>query len=74
MADTEEIPLDEENKEEETSAIIPENIETNEEHAEIETSIPAPKKRGRPVGAKNKAKPCPTLKPTPKSKSKAKEK
>ena len=57
MADFQEIPL--ENAETaETQEDIPEEIEENTEIAQEtpEEIQPAPKKRGRPVGAKNKAK------------------
>ena len=60
MAEIQEIPLD--NTEE--AANIEEIPEEIQETAEIieeipEENTPAPKKRGRPVGAKNKAKPKP---------------
>ena len=62
MAEIQEIPLD--NTEE--AANIEEIPEEIQETAEIieeipEENIPAPKKRGRPVGAKNKAKPKPKV-------------
>ncbi len=63
MAEIQEIPIEAEDPPENTQEMlvdIPENCE------EIQ---PAPKKRGRPAGAKNKAAP----KPKPKAKTKAKQ-
>ena len=62
MSEIQEIPLD--NTEENTNMEeIPEEIqETTETIEEIPQEIaPVPKKRGRPVGAKNKAKPKPKV-------------
>jgi hypothetical protein len=61
MTDIEEIPIESHDPPDETLASIPETPE------EIQ---PAPKKRGRPVGAKNKAKPKPPPAPKPKAKQK----
>lgn len=68
MAEIEEVPLD-------TPQIIEENAqdiqETPMDNVEIEET-PAPKKKGRPPGAKNKPKPKPAPKPAPKPKAKKK--
>ena len=67
MADIEEIPLNQT----ENTEHIPEEVQDNEEIAENIPEEPAPKKKGRPPGAKNKPKP-PAPKPKPKPKAKVK--
>ena len=66
MADFEEIPLENAENIENSQNIekeIPENTEIVEHNQEIPQEIPPlPKKKGRPVGAKNKAKPKPKTK------------
>ena len=69
MAEIEEIPINA-GEAQESEQNIPEN---NEEIPEdIPENTAAPKKRGRPAGAKNKPKP-PAQKPKPKPKAKTKE-
>jgi len=63
MAEIEEIPIEAEDPSENTQEMLATNQENPEEIQ------PAPKKRGRPVGAKNKPKP---LAAKPKAKPKAK--
>ena len=66
----EEIPLD--NQEETEKEEIKEEKITGPEEGNISlSSEPAPKKRGRPAGAKNKAKPKDPPPPPPKKKKKA---
>ena len=63
MTEIVEVPIQAEEPTENTAEIlevIPENTEDN----------PSTKKRGRPPGAKNKAKPAPAPKPKPKPKAK----
>ena len=67
MADIEEIPLDQTENTENNQEIIQEN----EEIVESIPAEPAPKKKGRPPGAKNKPK-APAPKPKPKPKAKVK--
>jgi len=67
MTEIEEIPINA-GEAQESEKYIPENNE------EIPENTAAPKKRGRPAGAKNKPKPpAPKTKPKPKPKAKAKE-
>ena len=67
MADIEEIPLDQTENTENNQEIV----EDNEEIVENIEEEPAPKKKGRPPGAKNKPKPpAPKSKPKPKAKVK----
>ena len=68
MAEIEEIPISAEGAQENVQDIPEDNQETAQE---IPENAPAPKKRGRPSGAKNKPKPKPA--PKPKTKAKAKE-
>ena len=77
MATIEEIPLDTQ----ETAQDIPENVEeTQDIQEETVAEPPAPKKKGRPPGAKNKPKepkappPTPKAKPAPKPKPRPKKK
>ena len=67
MADIEEIPLDQTENTENNQEII----QDNEEIMENIQEEPAPKKKGRPPGAKNKPKPQ-AAKPKPKPKAKVK--
>ena len=70
MATIEEIPLDNQETVQETQDIAEETQDIAEENVEP----PAPKKKGRPPGAKNKPKPAPKqeakAKPKPKPKRK----
>ena len=65
MAEIQEIPLDQT----ENSENNPDNIEITQEICIDNHGEPAPKKKGRPPGAKNKPKP-PAPKPKPKAKKK----
>ena len=69
MTEIEEIPLDNVENTENNQEIIEDNTEIQENIQEE----PAPKKKGRPPGAKNKPKP-PAPKPKPKPKPKYKKK
>jgi len=62
MAEIQEIPIEAEDPPEKTQEMLADIPEKSEEIQ------PAPKKRGRPTGAKNKIKPAP--KPKPKAKKK----
>ena len=72
MAEIEEIPINAESGQETTTNIPENNGEIQENHKEIQENTQA-KKRGRPAGSLNKAKPKPAPKPKPKPKAKTKE-
>jgi len=65
MAEIQEIPLDAVEAPEATPEMVAEQVDT------AEIPAPAPKKRGRPPGVKNKAKAPPAPKAKPKAKRKA---
>ena len=66
MAEIEEIPLE--------AVEAPAATQEAKDNEPENQEIPAPKKRGRPPGVKNKAKPAPPPPPAPKAKPKAKRK
>ena len=72
MAEIEEIPINAEGGQETTTNIPENNEEIQENHEEIQENTQA-RKRGRPAGSLNKAKPKPAPKPKPKPKAKTKE-
>ena len=65
MAEIQEIPLDAVEAPEATPEMVAEQVDT------AEIAAPAPKKRGRPPGVKNKTKEPPAPKAKPKAKRKA---